>query len=132
MKNLIDPFFSGKWRLAVGLCVAAWLLAACGRQEPPQPLPLSEIPSAMTVAFTNASPQIKSLADQAVEAIQTENYLRAYNQFQALVSIPELEKDQRSIASRAMLTANNELAAAAESEGDQEAIQALQFHQATK
>lgn len=86
----------------------------------------------MTVAFTNASPQIKSLADQAVEAIQTENYLRAYNQFQALVSIPELEKDQRSVASRAMLTANNELAAAAESEGDQEAIQALQFHQATK
>ena len=114
------------------VCLVLGFTAGCSRHQPPQPLALSEIASAMALVYTNAPPPVKSLAQQAVEAIETGNYLRAYNQFQALVSIPTLSKDQRSVASRAMLTANSELQVAAENSGDEQAIQALQFHQATK
>ena len=98
---------------------------------PPTPLPVDQFAATFNKAFTRAKAETKSLATQIVVAVEAKDYSTAFAQMQTLISAPSLTKDQQSVLARALLTVN-ELLAAAQSQGDQKAVQTFQDYQKNK
>jgi hypothetical protein len=111
---------------------AAVLGFGCSRTPtPPSPLAVGEIPVALTKAYLSAKPEIKEVADKVVSAVQGTNYPEAYSEIQLLCSAAGETKDQRVLATRAMLTITS-LLQDAQNQGDQQASAALRVYQMTK
>jgi hypothetical protein len=122
-----------KRSLAVLLCgcLLGFLGAGCGSGGPPAPLALEQIPAAINKAFATAKPEHKELADRAVSALQGKETGKALLVIQGLCGVPELTKEQRAVATRAVLALNEELRAAA-ARGDKDAAEFLRMRQANK
>lgn len=118
-------------------CLSVLLLAffGCSKESgPPAPLSIEQLPAAMDKAFSNAKGETKDLATQIVVAVQAQDYAKAFLTLQTLTEKPDLNKEQGSVASRAMLTLN-ELLKSAVSKGDAPApaaAAALRQYQMTK
>lgn len=97
---------------------AAFLLmamfAACSKSGPP-PLTLEEIPPAITKAFQSARLQVKKNADAIAQQVKGKQYIPVSIQLQALLSNPDLTREQRNVLSAAMVTINQILQAQAAS-----------------
>jgi hypothetical protein len=119
--------------LALAILLVASLGAGCNRgaSAPPAPLPLDQIPAALQKAFGNANPESKNLADQIVATLQAQDYSKAFNQIQNLASTPGLNKEQQSIAARAVLTLNGVLQSA-QAKGDEKAAETLKTYRVNK
>jgi hypothetical protein len=98
---------------------------------PPTPLPVDQFAATFNRTFSAAKAETKSLATQIVVAIEAKDYSTAFVELQTLISAPSLTKDQQSVLARALLTVND-LLAAAQSQGDQKAIQTFQDYQKNK
>src|SRR2546425_10942872 len=99
--------------------------------QPPAPLAEEQIPEELHKAFAKVKPEIKNLVEKLSSALQTKDYPKAFEAVQSLCSVPELDKDQRLLASRAMLTING-LLQAAQAQGDQNAAAAIDFQKKYK
>ena len=110
---------------------AIGLLTLMGCSKPPEALTAAEVPAAVREAFSEAPPEIKQLAEQAVASFEAKNFPKALGDFQQLTSRPDLTKKQRDLASRCLLTVNQSLQDA-QAAGDKEAEKVLRFRQLTK
>ena len=84
------------------LCAGLWL--GCGRKSNQDPLPVADIPTALTNAFELAGPNVKAIAHRAVAFIQSKNFSLAYNDLETLKLMPDLTEKQKAVVERAMLT----------------------------
>jgi hypothetical protein len=114
--------------LALMLCL---FLPACARNEAPKPLTMEEIPAVMNKAFAKAPVEQKELVERALSALQAKETAKALMVVEGLCAVPELTPEQRSAASRAVLTLNQAVQAAAQS-GDKAAAEVQRMRQSTR
>jgi len=121
-------------RCSIVLC-CVWLLvyltAGCAKNGPPTPLALDQIPTALNQAFDKSPAERKELVDRALSALQNKEIGKAAMVLEGLCAIPEISKKQREVATRALLTLNEELQAATQ-RGDKEAAEVLRLRQISK
>ncbi len=110
-------------------CLVAFLLAGCAKNEAPKALTLAEMPAALNKAFAKASTERKELVARSISALQEGQLPNALMVVEGLCAIPDLTEEQRATASRALLTLNQELQAAA-AKGDKAATDFQKLRQA--
>jgi hypothetical protein len=104
----------------------------CDRSSaPPSPLPAAEMPAAFGKAFSKAKPELKSVADQIVAAVQAQDYSTAFNALNSIMGKGNMTKEQVDVTSRALLTVNN-LLQEAQAKGDAKAAETRKTYNATK
>lgn len=123
-------------RLSVvcSLLLAALFTVGCGGGEEaqiPEALSLSEAPNTLEEAFANAAADAKGEAQRAAAALNSGDYGRALMILQQLTARPELTGPQRELATRSLLTAQQETAKAAEA-GDQDLQRLMRYRSANK
>ncbi len=107
-------------------------LPACSKSEgPPPALSLQELPSALQAAFPKAKPEFQGPLEVTLAALQTNGYPEAFEGLRALSTAPGLTKKQNQVTAAGLLTINNALQEA-QSRGDAQAAQALQFYHKSK
>ncbi|HZR18144.1 MAG TPA: hypothetical protein VFE51_12700 [Verrucomicrobiae bacterium] len=110
------------------------LLCFCGCRKadaPPPPLTLEQLPSAIEKAFSRAKPEATEKVNELQAALREKDYAKAFMALQAVSAIPGLNREQANVAGAGLITLNNALQEA-QSQGDQNAAQALQSYHATK
>jgi len=115
------------------ICCAA-ALAGCGKSSTstaPPPLAAEQVPETIETAFSQAQPEVKSVADNVASAEKNQDPATAFEQLQDLSARPSLTSEQRSAASRAMMTVAQQLQAAA-ANGDQKAQETLHKYMSTR
>ncbi len=120
--------FSLAWIMPVLLACA---LAGCTKDVPPGPISMDQVPTALKQGFARASTERKELVDRAISSLQDKELGKAMMVVQGLCAIPDLTEKQRDVATRVMLTLNQELKAAAD-RGDKEAAELLRARQLVK
>jgi hypothetical protein len=90
------------------LLLAVLIFGACSRNGPPS-LTMEEVPAALIKAFQTARMQVKKNGESVAQLIRNKQYVAASIQLQALLSNPDLSKEQRDVASSALLTVNETL-----------------------
>jgi len=101
----------------------------CGKDPgPPPPLAVEEIPAQMRKAFNGAESEAKDTVGRLTAALQSKDYPAAYEEVQALCSLPGETREQRSLAARALLTITG-LLQTAQAQGDERAATALRLRQ---
>ncbi len=117
---------------AVMICCALACLTACSKSnQPPPPLSLQELPGALQQAFAKGKPAAQQALQPVLLALQTNGYASALAGLQNLSGVPGLTRKQANVAAAGLVTVNNALQEA-QSQGDQEAAQALQFFRKNK
>jgi len=125
-----------KLRHFTQLVVAFGLLLAIGvgcKKDipPPTALPVEQFAAEFQKTFANAKSEIKDLANQIVTAVQAKDYSKAFGLVQNLTATPGLSKDQQNLIARALMTVNEQLAAA-QTQGDQNAAQTVETYRRNK
>ncbi len=115
----------------IGSCLLVLALVGCGQSGPPAPLPVDQVPSALSTAFANAQPDLKEWVGQAVSALQSRESGKALMVLEGVCAAPELTPAQWGAATRALLALNQQLQAAA-AKGDPQAIEAVRLRQVHK
>jgi hypothetical protein len=106
--------------------------AGCGKDPgPPPPLAVEQIPAEMQKAFNHAEPEARDTVGRLISALQNKDNPAAYQEVQALCSLPGETKQQRALAARALLTITG-LLQAAQVQGDEGAAAALKLRQMTR
>jgi hypothetical protein len=116
------------------IAIAAFFTAGCGggnESQIPEALSLSEAPNTLEEAFANAPADARAEAQQAAAALNSGDYGRALMILQQLTARPELTGPQRELATRSLLTAQQETAKAAEA-GDQDLQRLMRYRSANK
>jgi len=85
----------------------------------------------MQKAFNNAEPQAKEAVGRLTSALQSKDYPAAFQEVQALCSLPGETREQRALAARALLTITG-LLQTAQAEGDERAAAALRLRQMSR
>jgi hypothetical protein len=122
--------FSKAFLLVLGS--ALMLGGGCAKDPgPPPPLVVEQIGPELDKAFKEAKAEPKELVAKVNSSLQAKDYTIAYDAIQALCSLPDATKEQRSLSARAMLTIHG-LLQEAQAQGDEKAGAALRYHQSTK
>src|SRR3954454_17134783 len=109
------------WTWPGFLSVIIILGLGCERHSgPPAPFGASQIPAELELAFKDAPPEIKKLADQTCSALQNKDYPAALHFVRSLGRRAEETAEQRVVAARALLGVY-ELLRVAAAQGDQKA-----------
>lgn len=120
--------------IACTLAVAVFFAAGCGggaESQIPEALSLTEAPTTLEQAFANAPADAKAEAQQAAASLNSGDYGRALMILQQLTARAELTGPQRELATRSMLTAQQEVAKAAEA-GDKDLQRLMRYRSANK
>jgi hypothetical protein len=126
--------FASRLCSVFALALAAFFTVGCGggdESQIPEALSLTEAPTTLEQAFANAAADAKAEAQAAAAALSAGDYGRALMILQQLTARPELTGPQRELATRSMLTAQEETAKAAEA-GDQDLQRLMRYRSATK
>lgn len=118
----------------LSVLVASIFTTGCGNEQEPQvpeALTLAETPTTLEQAFAQAPEESRAEALEASRLITEGDYSLALVVLQKLCARPELTGDQRTLATRSMLTAQQEVAKAAE-RGDEESKRLLRYRSMTK
>jgi hypothetical protein len=122
--------FSKAFLLVLGSALMLW--GGCAKDPgPPPPLAVEQIGPELDKAFKEAKAEPKELVAKVNSSLQAKDYTIAYDAIQALCSLPDATKEQRSLSARAMLTIHG-LLQEAQAQGDEKAGAALRYHQSTK
>ena len=117
------------------VAVGTFLLASgCkDNQTPATPtaLEVTQAPANLEEAFAKAPAEARGEALEAAGLLKGEDYVMALVVLQKLCARPELTGDQRTLAARSMLTAQQEVAKAAEL-GDEESKRLLKYRSMNK
>ncbi len=114
------------------LLLVTILAGGCGETAaPPTPISLDQIPTELSKVFASASRETKELSGLAVTAVQSKEFPKAAVALDALARRSDLSKIQSRTVAGAAMTINAALLEA-ESKGDPQAAEALNFRRATK
>lgn len=119
---------------AVFLSLVLLLLAAPGCKQsdaPPPALTLEQLPPALEQAFAKAKPEARPPEQEVMSALQAKDYPKALLSLQALAAVPGLNRQQANVVGAGIMTLNNALQQA-QSQGDAQAAQALEFYHKNK
>ena len=84
MRTLLSILFS---------CSALLLATSCGGPSKPlEPLALEDIPTEAKQAFEGCKPAVQQALDAALASLEKKQYLAAWDGFQALAAMPDLNK----------------------------------------
>jgi hypothetical protein len=114
---------------AAALCLAV-ALAACG-SKPPEAISPDAAADQVGGLFDKSPPEIKDLADRAVQAMANNNLPEAHVLLQTLMGRPELNPEQRDIVTGAFMGVGEKLRESA-SAGDEKAQEFQRLHQSSK
>lgn len=116
----------------VAVLIPGLLFTACHKNtEPPPPLPVEQIAAEFQKTFGTAPEPLKKLALEISAAVTGKKYAPAFEGLQTLLNVPDLKDDQRTLASRAMLTVST-LLQEAQAQGDQTAEETLKVYRANR
>jgi hypothetical protein len=120
-------------KLGFALALVLTFAVACDRSAsaPPAPLAIEQVPAALQKAFSKAKPEAKELVTQVVNALQAQDYPKAFLSVQTLASRSGLDKEQQSVTSRAVLAVNT-LLQTAQTKGDSQAAETLKSYRINK
>jgi outer membrane murein-binding lipoprotein Lpp len=121
MKNLLLVI------AVLGSCV----LAGCGRNAAPEPLPPDRAVIELNKSFANSKPEAKALAEQAATTLQAGRYPEASTLLMKLSSTPGLGAKEREVVTSAMLGVNR-LILEAQARGDAQSAEHLRRLQESK
>ena len=118
----------------VRLCALAVLLGlglmACGKKAPDAIAP-DNAADQVGGLFDQSPPDVKALADRAVEAMASENLPRAHLLLQTLMARTDLTPEQRDVVTGAFVGVGERLRESASS-GDEKAQEFQRLHQSSK
>ncbi len=118
--------------LSLVTLVLLWLTPACSQKTvPPRILTVPELVSGLEKTFTGAKPELRDMEADIVSALKAPDYSRAYLGLQKLAAQANLSRAQGNLLASGLLSVN-ELLQTAQSQGDTNATQVLQFYHATK
>jgi hypothetical protein len=114
------------------LGAAALVLAGCGSDsEPPPVITTQEITGTAPDVFNGAPADVRQLAADAVEAINSQDYTTAWDKLQELNTREGLTDEQKDFVAQSIASVGAEVQRA-EQAGDEAAQKALEFHRANK
>ncbi|MCX6883476.1 MAG: hypothetical protein WCR20_00375 [Verrucomicrobiota bacterium] len=114
------------------LAACALLVGGCSKEyEVPSALTVAELPTALEKAFSSAAAERKELVDRSIGALKEGKLPNALMVIESLCAIPDLTPTQRTVATRAVLTLNQELQSAA-AKGDKSAADFQKLRQSSK
>ncbi len=113
--------------LALIICLG---LAACGKKAP-VPLSMDAATNKVEGLFDHAAPEIKTLADNAVQAMSNGDLPHAYMLLQTLVGQKDLSPEQREVATGAFLGVGEKIRESAAS-GDEKSQEFQRMHRSSK
>lgn len=118
--------------LLVSLLLALGAAVGCSRTAaPPPPLPVEQIPAEFQKVFAKATPAAKDLSGQFTAAVSGKKYPAAFEMIQMLQALPDLTKEQQTLAGRAMITVSS-LLQAAQTQGDSEAATSIKQYRSNR
>jgi len=108
----VVPFFSMKYvdKITLGLLFAGLLISVgCSSDKYPDELSLEDVPETIAEAFKDEkNTNIKSMATRATQLLKSRNYTGAHGILKQLMTLPDLNPEQRDlIASGLMAVAEN-------------------------
>ena len=116
--------------LLLVMCLSGGL--SCKRAgEAPPPLALEQIPAELEKVFLSGTPADKDLVSEVNTNLQSKDYSAAFHTLQSLSGNQGLNKDQRSILARCLLTVTS-LLQAANAQGDEKAAATLKQYYMNK
>lgn len=122
------------WPASVAALFLAAMLIGCKDQQTsqaPVPLEVAKAPTSLEEAFAKAAEDAKAQAIEAAGYLRNDDFGRALFLLERLCARPELTADQRALATRSMLTAQQEVAKAA-SKGDKVLQEVIKYRAQTK
>jgi hypothetical protein len=124
------PFSFTSIRLAVVAAILGLGLMACGNKAPEAISPDSAA-NQVGGLFDQSPPEVKALADRAVEAMASENLPRAHMLLQTLMARTDLTPEQRDVVTGAFVGVGERLRESAAT-GDEKAQEFQRLHQSSK
>ena len=116
--------------LLVVLALAS-LFVGCHRSEQASKSTTARTTAPLQIAFKDAEPKVKSLANDAAAAIQDQDVTKAFVQLNVLSATPNLTEQQRNATLLSLGDLNRQLSDAA-ANGDKAAARLLEMYKATK
>jgi hypothetical protein len=128
----MDSFYRGLRSLSGAVLVALiWLgLPGCGGKAP-EPINPDTAADQVGGLFDQAPPEVKALADGAVQALANDNLPRAHMLLQTLAARNDLTPEQQQIVVGALIGVGQKLQETAAA-GDEKAQEFQRLHQSSK
>ena len=103
-------------KIALGLLLAGVLVSTgCGGDSYPTEMTLADAPETIPEAFKDEkNPNIKAMATQATQLLKAKNYTGAHGILKQLMSLPDLNPDQRDLIAGGLMAVSENLNKAAE------------------
>ena len=109
-------------------------LTACGEEKytGPESVGPEEVNTVMNEAFADASDEVKKVVQDMLVSYSKSEFTKASAILQALLSRTDITDSQRQMASRCLMTVNDEMQRAIAEKGDRKAEQYLRHLNANK
>ena len=103
-------------KVTLGLLLAGVVVSTgCGGDRYPTEMSLEDAPETIAEAFKDEkNPNIKSMATRATQLLKARNYTGAHGVLKQLMSLPDLNPDQRDLIAGGMMAVAENLNKAAE------------------
>ncbi len=114
--------------------IATLLMTGCGEEKytGPESVSPEEVNTVMNESFADASEEIKKIVQDMLISYSKSDFTKASAITQALLSRTDITDSQRQMASRCLMTVNDEMKRAMEEKGDRKAEQYLRHMNANK
>ena len=103
-------------KMAFGLFLSWFLICTgCGGDKYPTEMTLEDAPETIAEAFKDEkNSNIKSMANRATQLLKAKNYTSAHGVLKQLMSLPDLNSDQRDLIAGGLMVVAENLQSAAE------------------
>ena len=116
------------------LLVVSLFMSGCGEEKytGPESVSPGEVNTVMNESFADASEDVKKVVQDMLVSYSKSDFTKASAIVQALLSRKDITDSQRQMASRCLMTVNDEMQRAIAEKGDRKAEQYLRHLNATK
>lgn len=118
----------------LALILAVVFLTACGEEKytGPESVSPEQVNTVMNEAFADASDDVKKVVQDMLVSYSKSEFTKASAILQALLSRTDMTDSQRQMASRCLMTVNDEMQRAIAEKGDRKAEEYLRHLNANK
>ncbi len=116
------------------LLVVSLIISGCGEEKytGPESVSPGEVNTVMNESFADASEDVKKVVQDMLVSYSKSDFTKASAIVQALLTRKDITDSQRQMASRCLMTVNDEMQRAIAEKGDRKAEQYLRHLIATK
>ncbi len=116
------------------LLVVSLIISGCGEEKytGPESVSPGEVNTVMNESFADASEDVKKVVQDMLVSYSKSDFTKASAIVQALLTRKDITDSQRQMASRCLMTVNDEMQRAIAEKGDRKAEQYLRHLNATK